>query len=1209
MKISQSNTFIKYDESKLLTPQNQHQNNVLQQNFFLQQQSNQQSNQIDQVDAENQLQNLHQNYKQHLSIEDKNQLKKRLEVLICQKQKKFQEIYGDIDLLGFPSATRNSIRKSLAQGKIKRNSAAQSQPLSPSQLKQNQVRVTRIAKLFEATGKLQNFDGKKDETMEDQSNSQSQFNRINFTSTHKQNVRNIKSAVHRSTRQSMDQRETKWQQKHQELVDGVIFESFFNDITKVYDEEKGGYKSLLYTAKCLMDNPISPLAHKRQIMSRKQSQDNTAKSTKNFNKSNPLINIIMNDDINPTPQYLKHDFSDLQIASTQIASTPMSNSKVLFSPLASTFNKSSQNNQSMIFQGQQSQQQLIKPNTSFNNQCINQTQDLMQNQNLANLQKFNNRSRPMTAIYNKPNFLRHKRFSALPQNESYSKNPQKYVTSLDSTNNIIDTESLSQAFTINNEGAGIFQEEIKLEIRNESIRVIRLAPVSLTCQRNNRVLFGLGVSSAKIISSILIQRVEYKQENISQIILSNNQLRDDGIAILATAIKQLRCLVHLDVASNEITAKGAKDLCERGLCENENIVSLNIGSVEGLCRNRITWQGGQYLAKLLSQECNMIQILKVGGTNLGNKGFIYLVNCFKHKTNIRIIDLDISQNEIEFDREITQKFQDVLDNMNCLINLNLSKNTIADDNMILLSPVFSNMRHLKKLQLSSCKLTIKGISQFFYNIQASLGLQKINLNHNDFKAEFSLKDETQKSQLQLIQEFFNRNTRLKSINFKSCKMNDLLLRFICQGLMKNKSINSLNLSQNFLTDQSAKELQKVLMCGKSGIQNLKLSCNKLYDKAAFELALVIRNSKHFQICLKKLDISNNMIQKDGAYALKHAIDMNTRFLSLNLEMNVSIPYLCIIQIQKTLEFNRSLIDKQYVPNLKTEKHFLQTRTKNQNINALKDEIKQTGGVKLSEFNTLKILERTCEVALSSQGLISQQYQIIKDESNEVQDFLNQMDWQIRDVEHKQTKVYEKNELALKKTEKDIKDTKTQQKEISKEIKQAKLELKRRKEQVSDEMQEYKNHLRMLLKKIEVQEYMIKGKETEVKELQFEIEQQRILKEFREQQKQEGLKSKQTFKRRQTINKSINGDLTNLTSNNQSSKNLQDFNDFVVASQQNIHAQNEKVVEKDNNQQESMIQGQNKCSKIAQNQTENQGDKKIAKNKKKIRSKSNKVISK
>jgi len=49
-----------------------------------------------------------------------------------------------------------------------------------------------------------------------------------------------------------------------------------------------------------------------------------------------------------------------------------------------------------------------------------------------------------------------------------------------------------------------------------------------------------------------------------------------------------------------------------------------------------------------------------------------------------------------------------------------------------------------------------------------------------------------------------------------------------------------------------------------------------------------------QVSLKYLDISNNMIQKDGAYAIKSAIDMNNRVIFVNLQMNVSIPYGCLL---------------------------------------------------------------------------------------------------------------------------------------------------------------------------------------------------------------------------------------------------------------------------------------------------------------------------
>ena len=42
-----------------------------------------------------------------------------------------------------------------------------------------------------------------------------------------------------------------------------------------------------------------------------------------------------------------------------------------------------------------------------------------------------------------------------------------------------------------------------------------------------------------------------------------------------------------------------------------------------------------------------------------------------------------------------------------------------------------------------------------------------------------LKDETQKKQLLEVQEFFTRNNKIKKMNFKNCKMNDLMCKTIC----------------------------------------------------------------------------------------------------------------------------------------------------------------------------------------------------------------------------------------------------------------------------------------------------------------------------------------------------------------------------------------------------------------------------------------------
>ena len=107
--------------------------------------------------------------------------------------------------------------------------------------------------------------------------------------------------------------------------------------------------------------------------------------------------------------------------------------------------------------------------------------------------------------------------------------------------------------------------------------------------------------------------------------MSKNRLRDEGVAALASALAANTSIIHLNLASNEITAKGIQVLCQIGLSGNETLVSLDLSSIDGLSRNRLTHLGGAYLADLVKQPESNIQILKLSGTSLGNRGLDHLL--------------------------------------------------------------------------------------------------------------------------------------------------------------------------------------------------------------------------------------------------------------------------------------------------------------------------------------------------------------------------------------------------------------------------------------------------------------------------------------------------------------------------------------------------------------------------------------------------------
>ena len=56
---------------------------------------------------------------------------------------------------------------------------------------------------------------------------------------------------------------------------------------------------------------------------------------------------------------------------------------------------------------------------------------------------------------------------------------------------------------------------------------------------------------------------------------------------LMQVLRRTRSVVYLNLASNEISGKGMEIVFE-GMCENESIVNLNLSTIQGANRNRVT---------------------------------------------------------------------------------------------------------------------------------------------------------------------------------------------------------------------------------------------------------------------------------------------------------------------------------------------------------------------------------------------------------------------------------------------------------------------------------------------------------------------------------------------------------------------------------------------------------------------------------------------
>ena len=84
------------------------------------------------------------------------------------------------------------------------------------------------------------------------------------------------------------------------------------------------------------------------------------------------------------------------------------------------------------------------------------------------------------------------------------------------------------------------------------------------------------------------------------------------------AIKRSRTVVHLNLASNDICNEGMVAIF-KGLQKNESLVSLNVSTIEGIARNRISHSGIEELKKLL-RKTKFLNILDASSIGVGNEG-------------------------------------------------------------------------------------------------------------------------------------------------------------------------------------------------------------------------------------------------------------------------------------------------------------------------------------------------------------------------------------------------------------------------------------------------------------------------------------------------------------------------------------------------------------------------------------------------------------
>ena len=129
--------------------------------------------------------------------------------------------------------------------------------------------------------------------------------------------------------------------------------------------------------------------------------------------------------------------------------------------------------------------------------------------------------------------------------------------------------------------------------------------------------------------------------------------------------------------------------------------------------------------------------------------------------------------------------------------------------------------------------------------------------------------------------------RLNTLSIRNSKLTDTLLYDVMGGMEKLVNVTVLDFPNNILTDECVDVLTKA-MANKS-IKTLNLCNNKVSNEGAKNLAVFIAGGKS---CLEDINLSLNLVEDDGSVPLLKAISLDKRVSGVSLSSNRLGPATC-----------------------------------------------------------------------------------------------------------------------------------------------------------------------------------------------------------------------------------------------------------------------------------------------------------------------------
>ena len=399
----------------------------------------------------------------------------------------------------------------------------------------------------------------------------------------------------------------------------------------------------------------------------------------------------------------------------------------------------------------------------------------------------------------------------------------------------------------------------------------------------------LGLNSVKFLGNIL-----YNGERIARLNLSKNNLGDIGAELLVNSIKNSNSLISLNISSNGITCKGGEAVFKR-MIHQQSLLDFNISTLEGSKnRNRLTSLGIKDIFLYLKNNF-LIEFLNISGNSLKNEGFILL--CKGLNENQSLNSLKIAQNEIE-EKGIIQGLKYIKIIIPKLSVLDISKNKIMDQGLIILTDQLKFFPNLFSLNISFCSFEFKGFEYLMKNLQYSRKVEILNVSGNRLKSKSF---DTLKSYFSFI--------GLRTLNMSKCYLCDESAYELGLCIEQNVTIKKLNISENEITDYGFKSFS-TLFYKNYIMEYFDCSSNFITDSGVKDLI----KSLEVNTTLKSINLYDNQLHNEIGNLIVEVLETNKTLVFINLFYN-RIQMKKIDEINKILKYNAENQKQKRVPNL------------------------------------------------------------------------------------------------------------------------------------------------------------------------------------------------------------------------------------------------------------------------------------------------------